>query len=77
MDAKDAQTPEDEIRPSVHFLELKGWSSNKLQEKRDCLIPVQLKGLDVFVPIAPLAPFGLNGSEYFDAPALIPPQLEH
>ncbi len=34
MDAKDAQTPESEIGPGVHFVEVEDWFSEKRQEKK-------------------------------------------
>jgi len=54
----------------VHFLELEGWFSGKRQEKNISSIAFQLKGFSVCAPLAPLAPFALNGSEDLDALAL-------
>ncbi|HPR69479.1 MAG TPA: hypothetical protein PLJ99_09330, partial [Kiritimatiellia bacterium] len=56
----------------VHFFELEGWFSGKRQEKNISSIVFQLKGFGVCVPLAPLAPFALNGSEDVDALALGP-----
>ena len=72
MDAKDAQTPEGEIGPWRTFSGIGGMVFWKAAGENIISIAFQMKGFGVCVPLAPLAPFALNGSEDVDALALGP-----